>query len=487
MTKPAGLALAMLLFAVLATANSGGYRYGVSDQAFYAPAVALEADPSLFARDRVLLEPQMRLWIGDEWLGALARATGGRLPLLFAALYAITLLTLALAGVALARSLGCGWWTIAAFLILLTLRHRIARTGANSLEGYFHPRMLAFALGLFALAAVAHARLARATLWTILAAVVHTTTAIWFGAAVVVAAWWPWARGRHAGLAWAGALATLTVPLVAASLLVPDRIVTMDAAWLAVLGDKDYLFPADWPAYAWITNLAAPVIVLAVHRARVRQQVTARGEDSLVAGLLALVVLFAVSVPLTEWRWAWVVQLQVNRVFWLLDAAAILYLAWWLARFPARRTIVLTLLLLAAIRGFYVVHLEAERPLARLDLPNDDWTDAMRWLRAQPKSWHVLADPGHGWKYGSSVRVAAERDTLLETGKDTAFAMYDRAIAMRVADRIEATAAYDNVTRDDISRLDARFELDVMVDRADRSFALPVLYRNASFVVYDLR
>jgi hypothetical protein len=83
--------------------------------------------------------------------------------------------------------------------------------------------------------------------------------------------------------------------------------------------------------------------------------------------------------------------------------------------------------------------------------------------------------------------VAAERDTLLETGKDTAFAMYDRAIAMRVADRIEATAAYDNVTRDDISRLDARFELDVMVDRADRSFALPVLYRNASFVVYDLR
>jgi len=31
-----------VLFCVLATINSGGYRYGASDQAFYIPAILLE-------------------------------------------------------------------------------------------------------------------------------------------------------------------------------------------------------------------------------------------------------------------------------------------------------------------------------------------------------------------------------------------------------------------------------------------------------------
>jgi hypothetical protein len=43
------------------------------------------------------------------------------------------------------------------------------------------------------------------------------------------------------------------------------------------------------------------------------------------------------------------------------------------------------------------------------------------------------------------------------------------------------------MTLDDVRQLDHALALDVMVDRADRQFDLPVLYRNPSFVVYDLR
>ncbi len=43
----------------------------------------------------------------------------------------------------------------------------------------------------------------------------------------------------------------------------------------------------------------------------------------------------------------------------------------------------------------------------------------MDWLKAAPPAWYVLADPGHAWKYGVSVRLAAEKDTLVEAGKDT--------------------------------------------------------------------
>jgi hypothetical protein len=173
--------------------------------------------------------------------------------------------------------------------------------------------------------------------------------------------------------------------------------------------------------------------------------------------------------------------LQVNRIFWLLDVATMLYVAWMAvdlaqSRDPgghASRTaaatwaVISAVCLIASVRGYYVLRVEAHRPLAQLRPEPTTWMDVMTWLSQQPASWHVLADPTHVWKYGLSVRVAAGRDTLLEAGKDTAIAMYDRQSALRVAER-----AHD---------------LDVFVDRATRTFDLPVLYRNQDFVVYDLR
>jgi hypothetical protein len=113
----------------------------------------------------------------------------------------------------------------------------------------------------------------------------------------------------------------------------------------------------------------------------------------------------------------------------------------------------------------------------------------MRWIERQPAStsWHVLADANHGWRYGSTVRVAARRDTLIEVSKDSALALYDRRLAPRVLDRLAAVGPWEELTLPDVRALDGRFGLDVMVDEADRAWPLPVLYRNAQFVVYDLR
>ncbi len=486
----AGWLVAVTLFAVVATANAGGYRYGASDQAFYVPAVALRIDPALFPRDRALIEPQMHLWLGDELLAAIAPAVGDDLPTLFGLLYLLTLVVLVAGGVALARSLGCDWWTIAAFLVLLTLRHRIAKTGANSLEGYMHPRMLAFAIGLFVLAAVVRGRLLRGAIWTLVAGLVHPTTAAWFGGVLAVAALWPHRRRR----AVIGGVIAAAVAAVALPLALPGVFPRMDPAWLAVLGDKDYLFSADWPAYAWVTNLAYPVVLVAIYRRRRRLELTTTGESALLAGLLALVAAFLLSIPLTEAHVALAVQLQVNRVFWVLDVVVALDVAWWLAtdvagrwRPVARLALVGVLAALAVARGVYVLRVETTRSLVQFELPRTDWVEAMAWLRRQPTSWYVLADPGHAWKYGVSVRVAARRDTLLESGKDTAFALYDRETAMRVADRQAALADFDDLSRSDVRALGARYGLDVFVDRADRSFDLPVLHRNAGFVIYDLR
>jgi len=60
----------------------------------------------------------------------------------------------------------------------------------------------------------------------------------------------------------------------------------MDEAWLSVLVSKDYLFPADWPAYAWLANLGYVVVLLAVFRLRLRAGLVSEAERALALGLL---------------------------------------------------------------------------------------------------------------------------------------------------------------------------------------------------------
>ena len=60
----------------------------------------------------------------------------------------------------------------------------------------------------------------------------------------------------------------------------------------------------------------------------------------------------------------------------------------------------------------------------------------MQWISRTPPDTHVLADPGHAWKYGSSVRVTGERDVYLEEVKDLALALYSRDVAVEALRRI---------------------------------------------------
>jgi hypothetical protein len=489
-----GWIAAALAFCLLATANAGGYRYGPSDHAFYEPAIAERADPSLFPRDKALLAAQSRLWLGDDLIGGLARVSGIDLPVLFIAIYVLTLLALFTSGVAFMRALGASTAATLTFIALLTLRHRIAKTGANTLEGYMHPRILVFALGLAAFACLLHRRRALAFALIAAGAALHTTTALWFGLAAGLAVVADAAADRGRVWTWiaaAGALGLAAAVWAFTSGPLEGRLVVMDETWLQVLDSKDYLFPTAWPAYAWIANLAYPVLIMAVYRARKARAMAAPGEQALIIGLTGLLAAFAVAVPLTALRVALAVQMQVNRIFWVLDAVALAYLAWWIIdlwsrRAAVRQAIVIMAVAIAVARGVFVLFIEARRPLIELR-PRGEWVDTLRWIGDQPERWHVLADPAHAWTHGLSVRVGAHRDTVLELGKDSALAMYDRAMAMRVAERHAALADFARLRAADFRSLAARYEVDVLAIAAEAPLDLPVLHRQGRFTVYDLR
>jgi len=138
-------------------------------------------------------------------------------------------------------------------------------------------------------------------------------------------------------------------------------------------------------------------------------------EGAMILGLAALVAVFLITLPLVASRIALAVQFQVSRVFWMLDLAATVYAVWALAD-AGRRTpgaaarnrraaaVACALIGLAAARARGDVG-GASRSAGRAGgLPNDDWQDAMNWLRGQPAATHVLADPSHAWREATSVR-----------------------------------------------------------------------------------
>lgn len=484
------LAVALLPFILLATLNSAGYRYGASDQSFYVPAVLQRLDPALFPRDRAVLNAQAPLQLADELVAALVRVTGLSVPVMCAVLYVATLVLLAVAAWLVGGVLFRSAWARVALLAALTLRHAVPDSGTNTLEGYFHPRQLAFTIGVFAIAAFLRRRIAVTAALLAAAAAIHPTTALWFtiwlGVAVLLAE----RSLRPAVLAAAAVIAVGALWAVTAGPLAP-RLVVMDREWIASLAEKDYLFPVRWSWDAWAINTAYAPMILWIYRSRRVAGLTTAHERALVMGCLSLLLVFAAAVPLNIAHVALAIQLQPGRIFWMLDLLAVVYLVWAAAE-GARGSVRRAQLALAAIvfasiaRGAFIKFVMfPDRPLAEIDVRDDDWGRAMRWARTTDVGSGWLAHPNHAAKYGTSVRLAGMRDVLVEAVKDGALGMYDRSLALRTRERLDAVGDFDSLTPARAHELGARYDLDYLV--TEQVLELPAVFESGRIHVYDLR
>ena len=495
MTRSVLLALGAVLFCLLVMLNVGGYRYGVSDQAFYIPVVKQGLESGLFPHDAPLLAAQNQFFAFDDLFAPIVAITGLSVPVTFFASYLVGLVLFYAAAVSIGRSLMQTWWGAAALAAALTMRHRIPDTAVNSLEAYLHPRLLAFAVGLAAIAVFLKGRT-----WMAVAAVggaflVHPTTAMWFAVLIGIAALVSDRDSRQPMLAVAGAIAAAAAVLLVSTLR--EQIVVMHPAWSALLEVKDYLRATEWPMLTWFANLGLAAVIAAVYDYRRSLGYTTPRETGLVAGCATLLLLFLASVPLAHAGIALVVQLQVSRIFWLLDVLAICYAVWLVvesplgssARWPAprvRHAAVALLVVAALTRGSYVTFVErAGHPLVEMDLPASEWTAVMRWAGERPVGTHFLADPGHAWRYGSSVRAASGRDVYLEEIKDIGIAIYSREVAERIASRIAELGDFSTLDPARARRLARRYRLDYLI--TEQTLDLPQAHRHGRFAVYDLR
>lgn len=151
-----------------------------------------------------------------------------------------------------------------------------------------------------------------------------------------------------------------------------------------------------------------------------------------------------------------------------------------------RRAAIVLIVLASLTRGSYATFVErADHPLIEIDLPASDWTDVMRWAGERPVGTNFLTDPGHAWRYGSSVRAAASRDVYLESVKDIGIAIYSRAIAARISSRIAELGDFAALEAAHARWLAKRHDLDYLI--TEHAIDLPLVHRNDRFAVYDLR
>jgi hypothetical protein len=473
------------LFLVLATANGAGYRYGVSDQAFYIPVVEHAIDPETFPRDGSLIDAQGRLMITDEIIAGIVRVTSLPLDTIFLGGYLLSLALIWLALVLIGQRVSAIPWVTIAIAAAFTLRHRIPRTSANSIEPYFHPRMLAFGLGLLAVASLMQRRTGLTVALVAAAALIHVTTGLWFsilvGVALVVL------EPALRRVAVAGAIVAIAVgiwALVAGPLR--TSMTRMDEVWLLAVASKDSLFASQWPVWAWLANLALLAALWWAHRQRSGEGQASREDAALVWGATALVAFFLVTLPFVVARLAFPVQLQISRVFWLVDALATIYALSLLVNQRAAKAVAIALVLISLTRGTYIMLVERpDRALFSMHLVESPWEDAMRWLSRQPVATHVLADPGHSWKYGTSVRVSATRDVFLEDVKDSAIAIYSRDVAHRVVERAAALGDFTAIAAERAQALAAKYDLNYLV--TERRLDLHTAYENTQFRIYALQ
>jgi hypothetical protein len=473
-----------LLFLLLATANGAGYRYGVSDQAFYIPVVEHAIDPQTFPRDASLIDAQGRLMITDEIIASVARVTSLPLDAIFLGGYLLSVALIGIALIAIGQRISATPWVVVAILAALTLRHRIPRTSANSFEPYFHPRMLAFGLGLLAVAALLRRRIWLSVALVGAAALIHVTTGLWFSILIGVALVRLEPVMRRLAIIAAiaataiGAWAAIAGPLRAS-------MTQMDDVWLQAVASKDSLFASQWPLWAWIANLALLALLWWAHVRRQRSGHATSEDDALIWGATALVAVFLLTLPLVVARLAFPVQLQISRVFWLVDVLATIYVLSLLVNERTAKAVAIALMAVSVSRGAYIMLVERpDRALFSMHLGDSPWQDVMGWLSRQPVDTHVLADPGHSWKYGTSVRVSATRDVFLEDVKDSAIAIYSRDVAHRVVERAAAIGDFTTMTPDRARELATTYDLNYLV--TDGRLDLPVAYENSQFRIYTL-
>ena len=486
--------LALPLLAVLAVLVQG-YHPGLEDDAFYLAAIKRNLNPALFPHDADFFRVQFQATIFDKLIASSVRWT--HLPLDWGILlwhWGVTLLILwgcwRISRLCFAE-VHSQWAAVTLVAILLSLP--VSGTGLSLTDQYLHPRALATALILGAIAAAlepadspghARRRLFVAALLTA-AFFVHAIMAA-FGASFCL--FLMWKRGTRSEPQTA----------VLAALLLPLGWVFEPAsdAWRQAAATRPFYFVLRWHWYEWL-GVVAPLALLWWFRAlaqRRRSAVLALIAERLVYfGVFQLAVALLILLPARLERLR---PLEPMRFLHLVYFLFVLLSGGLLGRYVLERQAWRWLLLFVPLSAMmFFAQRQMYPATGHMELPGapsrNGWVQAFRWISQNtPVDSQFALDPRYMELPGEDYhgfRALAERSVLADEVKDAGMAARVPSLAPRWLREVEAQRGWRTFQPPDLLRLKAEFGVNWVVLSVPGIEGLSCPYRNEQVAVCEVR
>ena len=466
-----------------------GYHPGFEDDGIYLTAVKADLNPALFPHDSDFFRLQMQASVFDGGMAHFVRWTGipvawAELLWQFAALFLILWACRRIAAQIFADA-RAQWAAVAMVAAMFTLP--VAGTALNIADQHLHPRNLATALILIAVAWILEGKRWQAVPALLLAFAMHPIMAalgmsfcIFLGLALLVPV--PFRlRAAQGSLAAAAPLGWLFVPT--------------NPSWRLALASKSYYSIWRWTWYEWLGALAPLFLFWLLWRLaqRSNQDRLARFALAVLAyGVFQQIVAMALLTPDSLVRLS---PLQPMRYLQLVYIFMALAAGGLLGRFLLKTQVWRwAVYLLVFNGGMFLVQWEVIDDGAHLELPasatSNPWLEAFNWIRQNtPADAYFaldplyLASPGEGFH---NFRALAERSTLSDAIKDTAVVTEVPSLAPVWHEQQLALAGWPHFQLPDFERLKAQFGVNWVLVNSPQTAGLDCRWHNGALAVCQI-
>ena len=456
-----------------------GYHPGLEDDAFYLAAIKRDLNPALFPHDADFFRLQFQATIFDKLIALSIRLT--HLPISWAALlwqFAAIFFLLHGCWRIARRCFNCAeaqWAAVALVGALLTIP--VSGIGINIADQYLHPRTIATALIVGAIAEVLDQRLWLAGFLLAFAFAVHAIMAC-FGISFCLFLFWRLRVGSRSQAA---------VPLITALLPLGWMFEPASDAWRKAASTRSFYYVARWEWYEWLGVFVPLLLLFLCQRLLARRPSIYEGPLLIpfVSGLLyygcfqTVAGLVLVLPPSLER----IRPFEPMRYLHLLYIFFFLLTGGFLGSYVLKRRVYRWALLFVPLSaGMFYAQRQLLPASSHLEVPftnsNNAWLQAFSWIRSNtPVDSLFAVDPHYETLPGEDYhgfRALAERSVLADYEKDGGMAARVPPLAPRWLKEVSALEGWKRFQLADFQRLKQDFGVNwIVLSRADSQFSNP--------------
>ncbi len=489
----------ILLFATLGF-FAMGYHPGAEDDGVYLAAVKSAVTPTLYPHDSAFFKMQMRTSVFDTWMAIFVHTTGISVAWSEMIWQFVSVAMMLFACWSIVSKLfeerSARWGGIAMLSAMLTLP--VAGTALYIADQYLHPRNLATALILFAVARILAGRRWQAMPFLLVAAILHPlmgALGISFCSVLTLTLSEP---VREQVLTWRARMRLMTTEAATPALAIIPFGWLFDKpsqTYLDAISSRHCFHLFEWTWYEWLGAIGPLVIFWVMARMARKQGNMALSHFALaifIYGAFQQAVAMILLGPPALVRLSTLEPmryLQLVYVFMTLIGGA--YLGKYFLKARVWRWAVF---LLVANGGMYFAQRQLFASTEHIEIPgresSNQWLQAFDWIRKNtPEDAYFATDSKYMLAAGEDYhgfRAIAERSVLADEIKDTAVITKSPELGPEWERQVSATTGFHTFQMADFERLKRDFGVTWVLVSGTKPEGLSCQWHNETLSVCQI-